>query len=153
MLLTWVIHDAEELHELRQFQPPAPLPMPNRHRLTHMRRAIGVMGLMMVGVTGLGVQSRGQHLLFRAANRANLAHALWHLGASSVAAPPHSGRSRSHAAGVAHCTSNRKGSKKSGPPTATRQGLRLISGCSGRRARRRICAGADICPDMGTQYW
>lgn len=80
--LTWAIHDAEELRDMTEFVPPAPLPRPSAGFQAHMHRAVKVMGLLLLGTMGLGAASGGRHPFFRAAVRANLIHALWHVGIS-----------------------------------------------------------------------
>lgn len=84
LLLTWVVHDAEELRDLQTFEPPVPVPFTRQAAQDHMSRGVKVMGGLMVVLAGVGMVSGGRHPLFRAAVRANLAHALWHIGATAA---------------------------------------------------------------------
>ncbi|GHG00332.1 hypothetical protein GCM10017783_10580 [Deinococcus piscis] len=84
LLLTWVIHDTEELRDLRTFEPPVRVPFSREAAQEHMNRGVKVMGGMMLALAGVGTVSGGRHALFRAAVRANVFHALWHIGATAA---------------------------------------------------------------------
>lgn len=73
-----------ELRDLKTFEPPVPVPFSRAAVQAHMDCGVKVMGGLMLALAGVGTVSGGQHPLFRAAVRANLAHALWHIGATAA---------------------------------------------------------------------